>query len=258
MRMTLDALFPDGFSHDTLLGGRVKIAQPKGGYRVAVDPVLLAAAVPAAPGERLADLGTGTGAVALCLAARTADCRIAALELEADLVELTRSNVQENGFGARVTVSRGDVAAPPFAPGSFGHVAMNPPYLSAGKATAPAGRLRRVAALEGSAKLRDWLLAGWRLTKPGGTVTLIHRADRLDEIIAGLRSLQPGGCTVIPLWPKASEPAHRVLVRCRKGDASPFALRPGLVLHEASGAFTPAAEKILRDGWALDEALATL
>lgn len=258
MPMVLDAVFPDGLSHDALLGGRVKIAQPKGGYRVAVDPVLLAAAVLASPGEHLADLGTGTGAVALCLAARAADCRVAALEMEADLAALAQANVQENGFAARVTVSQGDVEHPPFAPGSFDHVAMNPPYLSAGKATAPAARLRRVAAVESGAKLRDWLSTAWTLARPGGTITLIHRADRLDEIIGGFRGLQPGGCTVIPLWPKAGEPAHRVLVRCRKGDGSPFVLQAGLILHEASGAFTPVAEKILRDGWALDAALATL
>lgn len=253
-----EALFPGGMSHDTLLNGRVKISQPKDGYRVAVDPVLLAAAVPASPGNHLVDLGCGTGAVALCLAARVTDCRIAALELEADLTALANANAQENGFGRRVTITRGDVAAPPFKPGSFDHVAMNPPYLSAAKVTAPAARLRRVAAVEGGAKFGDWQLAAWTLTKTGGTVTLIHRADRLDEIIAGFRGLQAGGCTVIPLWPKAGAPAHRVLVRCRKGDSSPFVLGPGLILHEASGAFTPAAEMILRDGWALDEALATL
>ena len=250
--------FPDGLSDDMLLDGRVKIAQPKGGYRVAVDPVLLAAAVPASPDGPVADLGAGTGAVALCLAARLAGCRVEALELESDLAELARSNVRRNGLEERVCVRQGDVARPPFADASFAHAAMNPPYLTAEKSTPPALRLRRVAAVEGSVKLPGWLASAWRLVRPGGTIALIHRADRLDEIIAGLHRLQPGGCTVYPVWPKAGEPAHRVLVRCRKGDASPFVLMPGLVLHDAAGAFTPAAEKILREGWALDEALATL
>lgn len=254
----LEALFPDGLTHDTLLGGRVKIAQPKGGYRVAVDPVLLAAAVPAAPGERLADLGAGTGAVTLCLAARIPECTVEAVELETDLAELASANIAANGLSARAAVRAGDIVRPPWPAESFHHVAMNPPYLSAGKATAPAARLRRVAAVEGEARLADWLAAGWTLTKAGGTVTVIHRADRMDEVIAGFRHLQTGGCTVIPLWPKTGAPARRVLVRCRKGDASPFALLPGVVLHAVSGGFTPVAEKILRDGAALDEALASI
>ena len=152
-----DALFPGGLTQDTLLGGRVKIAQPKTGYRVAVDPVLLAAAIPAAPGDTVTDLGAGTGAVTLCLAARVPGCRISALELEADLTELTNQNIAQNGWQARAEALQGDVALPPFPPGSFDHVAMNPPYLAANRATAPAEHLRRVAAVEGTAKLSNWI-----------------------------------------------------------------------------------------------------
>ncbi len=253
-----DTAFAHGVTEDRLLGGRVKIAQPKGGYRVAVDPVLLAASVPAGPGDVVADLGCGTGAVALCLAKRISGCRVKALELEPDLAVLARRNVATNGLADFVEVIQGDVAAPPFAPESFDHVAMNPPYLAVGKATPSAERLRRVAAMEGAATLARWLEVAWSLTKAGGTVCLIHRADRLDEVIAGFAELQRGGSAVVPVWPKLGHDARRVLVRCRKRDASSFVLRPGLVLHDTSGAFAPAAEKVLRGGWALDDALASL
>ncbi len=254
----LEALFPEGLTHDTLLGGRVNLAQPKGGYRVAIDPVLLAAAVQAVPGECVADLGCGTGAVALCLAERLKECRVVGLELAIDLVELARANVVANGLEARVQVLVGDVAAPALTPGSLDHAAMNPPYMAADRAAPPPERLRRIAAVEGNAQLAQWLRAAWTLVRKGGTVNLVHRADRLDEILAGFGQLQRGGLEVIPLWPKTGKEARRVIVRCRKGDASPFRLGAGSVLHQQDGSYTPAAAKVLRDGWALDEALATL
>ena len=253
-----ESAFPGGLTHDALIDGRVNLAQPKGGYRVAIDPVMLAASVLAGSGDRVVDLGCGTGAVALCLARRVDGCHVTGLEREPDLVELALANAAANALEARVSVVQGDVGTPPFAAGSFDGAAMNPPFLAQGRATAPVERLRRVAAVEGAAGLAQWLLTAWTLVRPGGTLCMVHRADRLDEILAGLRSLQSGGATVIPLWPRAGVAARRVIVRCRKGDASPFCLSAGLVLHEADGSYTAAAGKVLRDGWALDEALASL
>ena len=97
---TLERLFPQGLSQDRLLGGRVQLAQPLGGYRVAVDPVLLAAAVPARAGELAADFGAGSGAVGLCLAARVQGCRVVGLEREPDLAALTRANASDMGLSA--------------------------------------------------------------------------------------------------------------------------------------------------------------
>ncbi|HKK30326.1 MAG TPA: methyltransferase domain-containing protein [Alphaproteobacteria bacterium] len=254
----LESLFPGGLSQDSLLGGTVNLAQPVGGYRVAVDPVLLAAAVRAEPGERVADLGCGTGAVSLCLAARLPECTVVALDRETDLAALTRANVAANAFTGRIAVVAGDIARLPFADGAFDHVAMNPPYLTAGRSSVPKERLRRVAAVEGAARLTDWLAAGLSLVRLGGTITLVHRADRLDHIVAIFRTLQTGGLSVSPVWPKPGREARRVIVRCRKGDRSPFALLAGLTLHDAAGRFTPAAEKVLRGGQDLDTVLAPL
>jgi len=76
-------------------------------------------------------------------------------------------------------------------------------------------------------------------------VTLIHRADRLDDIIRCLGG-RFGGITVCPLWPRAGAAAKRLIVRARKGVATPLALTAGLVLHTGSGAYTPEAEAVLR------------
>jgi tRNA1(Val) A37 N6-methylase TrmN6 len=88
------------------------------------------------------------------------------------------------------------------------------------------------------------------MLQPKGTLVVVHRADRLDELLAALRG-KVGEITVFPLWPKAGRPAKRVLVRARKGVATPLALLPGLVLHEDDGRYTPIAQAVLRDGAAL-------
>ena len=85
------------------------------------------------------------------------------------------------------------------------------------------------------------------MLRAGGTLTLVHRADRLADALAALGP-RAGEVVVFPLWPRAGRPAKRVLIRARRGAAAPLRLAPGLVLHGADGAFTPAAQAALRGG----------
>jgi tRNA1(Val) A37 N6-methylase TrmN6 len=94
------------------------------------------------------------------------------------------------------------------------------------------------------------------MLQPKGGITLIHRADRLDEILALLHGYA-GGIVVFPLWPGVADTgaprdARRVIVHARKGVHTPARLAGGLVLHRPDGEFTDQAEHVLRDGAALD------
>ena len=100
-------------SADTLLGGRLRLFQPRRGYRVAIDPVLLAAAVAADAGERVLDAGAGTGAASLCLAARVPGCVVTGVERDPELLALATTNVRANGLEGRITVAAGDLTALP-------------------------------------------------------------------------------------------------------------------------------------------------
>ena len=122
-------------AEDALLGGRVRLVQPAEGYRAAIDPVFLAAAVPAATGETVLDVGAGAGAAALCLAARLPEVRVCGVELAPDLVRLAVGNAGLNGLAGRVEFMAGDLLRPParLAAGTFDHVMANPPYLPAGR-----------------------------------------------------------------------------------------------------------------------------
>ncbi|MGF6230004.1 tRNA1(Val) A37 N6-methylase TrmN6 [Inquilinus ginsengisoli] len=230
---------------DRLLDGRVRLLQPRDGYRAAIDPVLLAAAVRAMPGERVADLGCGVGAALLCLAARCPEISVAGVERDPGLAALARENLGLNGLAGRAAIVEGSVADPvPGAP--FDRVMMNPPFLPPGRGRASAHPVKAAANVEDGLDLTGWVAAAARALKPRGWLTLIHRADRVDEICA---VLQPGfgALTLFPLWPRVGEPARRVLVQARQGGRSPAVLAAGLVLHEADGGYTPAAQAVLRD-----------
>lgn len=235
---------------DRLLDGRVRLLQPRDGYRAAIDPVLLAAAVLAAAGEHVADLGCGVGAALLCLAARYPEVSVTGVERDPGLAALARENLALNGVAGRAAIVEGSVADP--IPGTpFDRVMMNPPFLPPGRGRASAQPIKAAANVEDGLDLAGWVAAAARALKPRGWLTLIHRADRVDEICA---ALQPGfgSLTLFPLWPRAGEPARRVLVQGRRGGRSPAVLAAGLVLHEADGGYTPAAQAVLRDAAPLD------
>ena len=228
-----------------MLGGRVRLWQPADGYRVAIDPVLLAAAVPATAGDRVLELGIGTGAAALCLAARVPKCRITGLDNDAAMLKVARFNIAANGAGNRIAAVEGDVASLPASMSSaFDHVMANPPYGEAGAGTAPRGTLR-TAYVQSEGGLAEWVGAAFAAVGPKGSVTLVHRAGRLPELLTEIAAAGGGGVVVFPLWPKAGATARRVLVRARAGGRNPLRLAAGLVLHEADGRYTAVAERVL-------------
>jgi tRNA1(Val) A37 N6-methylase TrmN6 len=241
-------------THDRLLGGRVWFDQPADGYRAAIDPVLLAAAIPARHGESVLELGSGAGAASLCLAARVPDCSVTGVERDAQLVAIANANAAANDMADRVRFIVGDsrdavsrVSAP-----AFDHAIANPPFLDPARADLrkAASPRRRDAMVEFDTPLSAWLEAMCRSVKPKGRITLIHRADRLAEILALLRPLA-GDIAIQPLWPKAGAAARRIIVTARPGTSAPLRLLSGFVLHDENGSFTAAAAAILNDGAAL-------
>lgn len=226
---------------DGFLGGRIRVCQPRLGFRSGLDAVMVAAAVPAEPGSRVLELGIGCGAAALCLAARVDGCVIEGVDLDAGLVALANQNAARNGKSLMVRAHSGDVfALPRSLRRQFDHVFTNPPFH--GQAGLSSPHPERASARQDDGRLGDWLRSGLRRTAPGGSFTAILRADRLGE---ALSVLPEGGISVLPLWPRAGQEARRVILQAIKGARSPLRLLSGLVLHNPDGGYTAEADVVL-------------
>lgn len=235
---------------DTMLGGRVRLLQPRAGYRAAIDAVFLAAAVPAKPNQRVAELGAGTGAAALCLNARVLGLSGLLLEPDETLRALAETNVIENAAALAVRAGRVEDSGAdfPLDTQAYHHVFCNPPYYGADYDASP--HSTRNAAHEESTPLAAWVKCAKRALQPEGTLSCILPPARMAEWLAALDGF--GAVQILPLAPKAGEPARRVLMRAVLGRKTPLVLLSPMVLHAADGAYTPEAERILREAAALD------
>lgn len=234
---------------DLLLGRRVAVRQPVNGYRAAIDPVLLAAAVRAKPGDKVLDAGCGTGAAMFCLAARIPGLAMSGLELQHVHAVLAGEGIALNKF-SDTFIFTGDILRPaPDLLNAFDIVITNPPYGDSG--TPPSNESLAIAHVEGEADLESWIDACLDCLRPKGRLVMIHRADRLSEILAALHASGSGDIRILPIFPKAGAPARRVIIDAGKCRQSPDTLYPGLVLHEADGKYTAAADAVLREAGAI-------
>ena len=239
------------FQEIYVLNKRLKLAHTQNGFKTSIDSVLLAASCPAKAGEHVLDTGCGVGGAGLSVLTRIAGVRLTGVEIQGDHATLATQNAQSNGFEEQcefVTADIKDFRREK----AFQYVICNPPYLDGGahlrspskeKATAMGHEVNALS-------LQDWIDTAYYCLHPKGLFTMIHRADKLDEIISCL-SPRFGEIEIFPLWPKEGVPAKRVIIRAARDRKSPVILHAGLVLHKEGGSYSDAAEKIFRDMEAL-------
>ena len=234
-----------------VLDKQVRLLQPEKGFRTSLDTVLLAAACPAKGGQRVLDMGCGVGGVLYCLAHRVFGLVLTGVEMQTDYIALARENSVLNDVDPVPSFILSDIRDFAVAEPAqrFDHVLCNPPFLEAGHHV-PAqdeGRAKALGHKDTDMDVAGWVDAGFRNLKSGGTLTMIHRADAVDRIIRALGQ-RFGAVEIIPVYSRAGDSAKRVIVRAVKDRKSPATLYGGIVLHEADGSYTPAADKILRGG----------
>jgi len=240
-------------TEDEFIGGKITVFQPAKGYRAGIDAVLLAATVDVKPGEKILDLGSGVGTAGLCLMGREPEAKVTGLELQTVLYQIAQKNQQANQLQDRWSLVNGDLLHLPddLPLGSFDQVMCNPPFMPKGTSHVSPDPIKLLANNEGEATLRDWMLAALKLVKHKGPITIIHRADRLDEILSVFREKKAGAIEVCPLWPYEGQPAKRVIVRARRGISKPMIITAGHKLHETDGSYTDIIDGALRRGQAL-------
>lgn len=232
----------------------MRLRQKPDGYRAGMDAALLAAACDALPGQRVLEPGCGVGGALLAAATRRPQAIFQGVERDSATAALAGENAALNGLADRVAVLEGDVEAGfrALALPAFDAVMTNPPFFDDPNA------LRAPTPAKSGAWMADGGLAAWtgfclKAAREGGTITIIHRADRLADILA-LLAPKAGSFKVRPVAPFADAPAKRVIVRAIKTGKAPLVLLPPLVLHDREGGkHSAAAEAILRGeadlGW---------
>ena len=234
---------------DAILNGRLRLFQPKRGHRFGHDAILLAAAVPAKPGDRVAEFGAGVGAATLALLARVPDIDATLFEIDPALCALAQQNIARNGFSDRARAVTRDVTAPLegetirshfHEPAVQRRAVISPhPMPAAGCAHAADSDL-----------LRRWIESAHAALRDRGTLTLIWRAEGLADVLQVLEAGY-GTISVLPVHPAPGRSAIRVIVSAAKGGEGAFRTLAPLILNDDALRPSADAEAILRQGGAL-------
>lgn len=238
------------FSTDYLLDKKIKIFQPLDGYRASTDAVLLAGMVAEAKNVKILDVGSGTGAVSLCLAQRFKDfnTKIIGLEIQKDLAQLSEMSAKENNFGFLSYFNRNikdKQTALEFEPCSFDIVITNPPYSDHDM---PSPNLSKAAAHNlNEMNLENWLKFCLKMTKPFGKIFMVNRVEALPQICSVLNG-KAGNITILPIYSKKGQPAKRIIISAQKDSKAPCVVSKPFYVHAENGEYTPEAQKILREG----------
>ncbi len=231
-----------GTTVDSLCRGALEIEQPREGYRVNLDPVLLAdfAARRAAPPERIVDLGAGVGVVGLLLARRFPSAQVLLVELQVELAELAERNTERNGLAERVKVRCVDLRRVEHWRGAGRTLCVsNPPYFPEG-AGRPSRQLQVSLAKHELACTLEELLRALELgLVAGDELALIYPRAREAELLRGLAARGCGAARVRPVQPLPDRAASRTLVLARRGAKSTAPEEePALVVEEEPGRYS--------------------
>lgn len=235
-------------TEDALLGGRLRLLQPRRGHRAGTDAMLLIAAC--GEGARAVDLGSGPGPIGLGLLALGRFREAVLVERDPAAAALARANIALNGLEARAALVEADLTARAalleplgLRAGMADLAVANPPYNEPSRHRA-SPRAARAQAHEMAPELAQaWLKAALRLLTANGRLALIHRPEALPWLLP-LIAARMGAVTILPVHARAGEPASRVLIGARAQTKAPARILPALVLHEDDGRFTPLGRSI--------------
>ena len=237
------------YTNDYLLDKKVKIFQPIDGYRASTDAVFLSSLLDSKKvkkGDTILDVGSGTGAISLCLASRLKDVKITGIDIQKDLVELSNMSSKKNGFDDFLTYINTDIRQKTSLPsGTFSFVITNPPY-SDHDMPSP-NESKKLAHNHQDFDLTGWLSFCLKMLKPKGYLLVINRAEAINEIITAIDK-KAGSINVLPIYSKLGQDAKRVAIIAQKTAKGITKILPPFYTHNEDGSYTDKAQSILRLG----------
>ncbi len=235
-----------------VLDKKLALYQTPNGFRTSMDSVMLGAACPAKPNQSILDLGCGVGSVGLCAIYRIENTTLTGIDIQEDHIELAQKNAATNNMEGRAEFITADIRKAKLG-NIFDHVICNPPYKEAGAhiKSPSLSKARAMGHIEDDMDLQSWIACAHRHIKGQGSLTLIHEAGQIDNIIHALYGKNGGkkfgAVEIFPLYPKQGSPAKRVIIRAWKHKKSPATIHQGIIMHESNGDYTKQADRILKD-----------
>ena len=246
MEERISALMREGERLDDLQRGGLRILQRAQGFRFGTDAVLLADFAAVRRGERVCDVGTGTGVLPLLLSARAEETTFTAFEIQEDVADMAQRSVQINGLEARIRVICADCREGAKLVGHEGHdlLVTNPPYTAQGAGLVSPEKTRALSRSDDEVSIEEWMIACGKLLKNGGRLCCVFPAPRFLQLCDAMRAgrVEPKRVRFVCARPDAAP--KLVLVEGIKGGRPGLHIAPMLITHEADGSYTSEMKRI--------------
>jgi len=231
---------------DDLQRSGLRIIQDPVGNRFSTDAVLLSSFCRAKRSDKVADLGTGTGVLPLLIWAKWRPAGILGIELDAATADMAGRSIALNGLSDEIEIVQGDLKRAPelFGKARFNLVVSNPPYIKRGAGMAGPDGPRALARHEIGCTFQDVAEAAAALLVPGGRFSLVHRPDRMTDVLCALRSCGLEPKLLRTVHDKKDASPVMILVDSKKGAPAGLKVGPPLIVYGEDGKYTPETEEI--------------
>ena len=225
---------------DDLQRNHYKIIQDSDRFCFGMDAVLLSGFARAKEGDRVLDLGTGTGIIPILMEAKTCAAHLSGLEIQPDSADMARRRVKLNGLEEKIEIVTGDIkeAVSLFGPASFDVVTCNPPYMTEHHGLTNPGVPKAIARHELLCTLEDVISQAGRLLKPGGNLYMVHRPFRLADIFVLLRQYKIEPKRMKLVYPFVDKEPNMVLIEANRGGRPRMTVEKPLIVYKEPGVYT--------------------
>ena len=245
-KLELAALMREGERLDDLQRGGLRILQRPDGFRFGTDAVLLADFANVKRGERVCDVGTGTGVLPLLLSARAEETTFTAFEIQMEVADMAQRSVQINGLEERIRILCADCREAAALVGHEGHdlLVTNPPYTAQGAGLVSPEKTRALSRSDSEISIEEWMIACGRLLKNGGRLCCVFPAPRFLQLCDAMRGGKVEPKRVRFVCARADAAPKLVLVEGLKGGRPGLHMQPMLITHDEKGGFTQEMRRI--------------